>query len=110
MLGRHTGSRHIGPETQSGNIDHQIIRREIVQNIPLLVSLLPENMKTHLCFAREYHVTRYGHQQTTEQRHGSRNVCYCVKPIQRWGREGFVDKDGIMVAHELSLVHGQAVG
>jgi len=66
-------------------------------------------MKTHLCFAREYHVTRYGHQQTTEQRHGSRNVCYCVKPIQRWGREGFVDKDGIMVAHELSLVHGQAV-
>lgn len=40
VVGR-TGSRHICSETQSGDIDHQVIRGEIVENVSLLVSSGP---------------------------------------------------------------------
>jgi hypothetical protein len=58
---------------------------------------------TDLCFTCEYHVARYGHQQTAEQRHCSRDVCDCVKSVQGRGGERFIDKDGIVVAYELSI-------
>lgn len=58
---------------------------------------------TDLRLTGEYYVSRYGHQQTAEQRHRSRDVCDCVESIQGRGGEGFIDKDSVMMAYELSI-------
>jgi len=45
MIQGRTGCRHICPETKSGDIDHQVIRCEIVEDVPLLVSFLQDSEK-----------------------------------------------------------------
>lgn len=41
VVGGHTCSRHISSEAQSGDIDHQVIRGEIIEDVALFVSYIP---------------------------------------------------------------------
>lgn len=59
--GRHTRSRHVGPETQSSNVNDQIIRTKIVEDVPL-------------CLVCEDDIARHCHQETTDECHPRRCV------------------------------------
>ena len=58
---RRTRGRHVGPETQSSNVDNQIIRTEIVEDISL-------------CLVCEDDITRHCHQEATDECHSRRRV------------------------------------
>lgn len=66
MIITRTSGRHVGAETESRNIDHQIVRWKVVEDIAF-------------CFAGKHQVARNGHQEAAEEREGSRHVRDGVK-------------------------------
>lgn len=81
------GGEHVQAKEEAGNVDHQVVPREVVQHIaPGLVT--------------ECEVARQRHDQTGDQRNAGAVVCDTSEAVDGRLAEGAVDEETVVVAHE----------
>lgn len=78
-------SEHVEAEAQTGNVDHGVVRGEVVQHISK-------------CLVAKGEKSTESHDQTSEHGDGGRVVGDAGEVVDSRGFEGSVDEEGIVVA------------